>query len=161
MRTRVAVLRGVAVLAVAALAAGALAITPGSAASFLTKAKAKKIFYTKKNADAKFLELAETDPRYLQQTKVVVVEDTVSPTSNQITDALCPAGHEALGGGYQFATQNVPPPAVWDEPLVNGDNLTAAGAGTFPATNGWRVNVDNTTGSSYTYAVGVICAPAA
>ncbi len=152
---------GESVLAVAALAAGALTITPGSAASFLTKAKAKKIFYTKKNADAKFLELAETDPRYLQQTKVVVVEDTVGPTSNEITDALCPAGHEAVGGGYQFQSDDLVPDVVWSEPLVNGDNLTAAGAGTYPASTGWRVNMDNTSGSSYTYAVGVICAPAA
>ncbi len=54
--TRGSVIRGAAVLAVAALTAGAFALSPAtSATKFLTKKKARKLFYTKAAADGRFL----------------------------------------------------------------------------------------------------------
>jgi len=51
--------RGVAILTVGLLAAGAFSLSPASAAKFLTKKKAMKLFYTKKVADARFINAGE------------------------------------------------------------------------------------------------------
>lgn len=53
--------RGIGVLAVTALAAGALAVAPATGATkFLTKKKAKKLFHTKAVADARFVRLDQS-----------------------------------------------------------------------------------------------------
>jgi hypothetical protein len=51
--------RGVAVLVVAMLGAGAFAITPATAGKFLTKKRALKLFYAKSDADARFINVGE------------------------------------------------------------------------------------------------------
>ncbi|HEX6207388.1 MAG TPA: hypothetical protein VF058_03425 [Actinomycetota bacterium] len=102
----------------------------------------------------------KADKRYLRKTKVVVVEDSITATSNKQTDALCPGGWQALGGGINFQSTDPAAEVTWNEPLIDGDNLNAAGEGTHPAADGWRVRVDNDSGVTYTYAVGVICARA-
>jgi hypothetical protein len=52
-------MRGVAVLAAAMLVGGIFAISPATAAKFLTKKKAQKLFYSKAAADARFINLGE------------------------------------------------------------------------------------------------------
>lgn len=58
--------RGIAVLAIAGVAIGAVAIAPAtSATKFLTKKKAMKLFYTKAAAETRFLDEAEGDAAFL------------------------------------------------------------------------------------------------
>ena len=59
MKSRRGAVRGVAVLVVGFLAAGAFAIGPAGAAKFLTKKKALKLFYTKAASDARFINVGE------------------------------------------------------------------------------------------------------
>jgi hypothetical protein len=51
--------RGLAVMVVGALAAGALVIAPVGAGTSLTKQKAKKLFYAKKKSDARYVQESE------------------------------------------------------------------------------------------------------
>jgi hypothetical protein len=95
----------------------------------------------------------------LGKTHTFITEAQVAASANQATDALCPSGQKAVGGGVNFLTPNPPVDVVWNEPLVEGDNLTAASEGKNPGANGWRVRVNNTSVSSaFTYSVGVVCA---
>ena len=59
MKSRRSVARGIAVLIVGFLAAGAFAIGPATAGKFLTKKKALKLFYTKGAADERFINVGE------------------------------------------------------------------------------------------------------
>lgn len=110
------------------------------AASYLTKAKANKL--------------------YLNNTKTYVQTNfLVSPSTSQTASVNCPVGWQALGGGMQ--PNSISTNALllrYSGPLVDGDNLVAATDGANPGSTGWTVRVANTDGvSSYTYAVGVIC----
>lgn len=77
---RPAWLRGAVTLAIAAVAVSALAITPGDAATTFTKAKAKKLFYTKKVADARFINVAEKASDSDKVDGIDVISQTVSVT---------------------------------------------------------------------------------
>jgi hypothetical protein len=68
-------------LSLAAILIGAVILTPAvsGAATFLTKAKAKKLF--------------------LENTSVVTTTATVGPSSGTAITVSCPAGRQAVGGG--------------------------------------------------------------
>jgi hypothetical protein len=108
--------RGVGVLLLVVLAAGALAITPATAGKFLTKKRAMKLFYTKAAADALFIDGAEGDGRYIQDT-IFYREGaplTISNGSEDYVEVDCPAGTKAVGGGgyatgtYMFIEASYP-----------------------------------------------------
>ncbi len=63
--------RGIALLAVATLAAGTLVISPATAGKFLTKKKATKLFYTKGGADTRFINVGELFSSSTQQTALI------------------------------------------------------------------------------------------
>lgn len=110
------------------------------AASYLTKAKANKL--------------------YLNNTKTYVETGiSVTPLTSSTTNVNCPAGWQALGGGMQPNTLSTTDLVLrYSGPLVNGDNLVAASDGKNPKSTGWTVRVANLSGGvTYTYAVGVIC----
>ncbi len=150
-------MRGVALVA-AGMVAGSLLLTPATAHlnSPLTIKHLRAHFYSKTAANARFIDTTEAAP-LLGTTKVIIVDDSVSGGNKQ-TDALCPAGYQALGGGINFADTTPSVLVHWNEPLVASDNLTAATAGENPPANGWRVRVETTGGGTFTYSVGVICA---
>jgi hypothetical protein len=70
----------------------------------------------------------------------------------------CPSGEKATGGGVNFVSNNPSATIVWDEPLVKGDNLTAASDGKNPAANGWAVRVVSSSAGTTTFEVGAVCA---
>lgn len=101
----------------------------------------------------------KADTRYLQNSKVwVSASQTVNASSTKTADANCPAGWQAVGGGIDFnsgASADVR--VVVSAPIIEGDNMVAASTGRNPAATGWRVQVANDVGVSYTFVVGVIC----
>jgi hypothetical protein len=110
------------------------------AASYLTKAKANKL--------------------YLNNSKTYVETGfTVGTNASDTQTVNCPAGWQALGGGVQpNSLTNTNLTVRYSAPVVNGDNLVAAADGQNPKSTGWTVRVANSSGvSSFTYAVGVIC----
>ena len=56
---RIVLLRAIAVMVAAGLVIGALSLTPAIGAATLSKKKAKKLFYTKGGADARFVNIDE------------------------------------------------------------------------------------------------------
>jgi hypothetical protein len=65
--------RGMALLTLAGLVAGALSVGPATAAKrFLTKKKALKLFYTKGGADQRFLNVGEVSTSYKQETSLIL-----------------------------------------------------------------------------------------
>jgi hypothetical protein len=69
----------VAVLTVALLAMGALAVTPATAGKFLTKKRG--------------------DKRFLGNTTEVTTTTNLPPETGAVVTALCPPGRQATGGG--------------------------------------------------------------
>jgi phosphate/sulfate permease len=88
---------------------------------------------------------------YIDSGSVSGVGDSEEVTIN------CPKGEKAVGVGVNFAS-NDQSAIAWDEPLVKGDNLTAASDGKNPVANGWRVRVVSTSASTSTFEVGGVCA---
>jgi hypothetical protein len=89
---------------------------------------------------------------YIDSGSVSGVGDSEEVTIN------CPKGEKAVGGGVNFASNDQSATIAWDEPLVKGDNLTAASDGKNPGANGWRVRVVSTSASTSTFEVGGVCA---
>jgi hypothetical protein len=57
--------RTIGLAALCAVVAAGVILTPGFGASFLTKFKAKKLFYTKSESDSRYLTQGQADSRYL------------------------------------------------------------------------------------------------
>jgi hypothetical protein len=95
----------------------------------------------------------------LSKTKVVVRDGSVAGGVGQdsTTIAKCPKGYLATGGGVDFQSSDPGVTVPYNGPLVDNDNLVAAGAGTFKGGRKWRVRVENDSVSSYTYSVGAVC----
>jgi hypothetical protein len=123
--------RGMAVLALGAVIGGVFALSPASAAKFLTKKKATKLFLSRTVA-------------YVQSPPV-----TVAPTAFASATAVCPTGFVVVGGGsstdysgddaeleasYPSSTATVPSEMA-------GQTVQALG------TNAWTVSVENQTGA--------------
>jgi hypothetical protein len=126
--------RGAITLAVAAVTISALAITPGDAASTLTKAKAKKLFYTKKSADARFINVGEKASDSDKVDGIHVVSATVSVTLPSFS-----------GGQQQCKSTDVTVPGVQPgnavmatpatEPTWFGSDQTSVTVDSVPAAN--------------------------
>jgi hypothetical protein len=84
--TRRPIWRGVALLALARVAAAAMAVGPATAAKkFLTKKKALKLFYTKGGADERFVNVGEIAASSSQLT--TLIQDFVGP-GNVLTHSV-------------------------------------------------------------------------
>lgn len=105
--------RGVVLLAIGMLAAGALSLSPATAGKFLTKKKANKLFLTPAEGDSMFITPAEGDASYLPATGELRLN--ASPMTWQKTNAaatqVSPA-EQSIGsttfGGSTSAVQDVP-----------------------------------------------------
>ena len=99
------------------------------------------------------------DVKALSKTKVVVVDDSVASGSGEdsTTIATCPKGYLATGGGIDFQSTDPAVTTPYNGPLVQNDNLVAAGDGTYKGGRKWRVRVENDSGNAFTYSVGVVC----
>lgn len=109
---------------------------------------------------ASYLTKTQGNKLYLNNTKTYVQGNfTVSASSSTTGQVSCPTGWQALGGGVQPNSITANTLAVrWSAPIVDGDNLVAAGDGQNPRSTGWAARILNTDGvSSYTFSVGVIC----
>jgi len=109
---------------------------------------------------ASYLTQAKANRLYLNNTKTFVQTGlTVLPSTSVTSSINCPSGWQALGGGMQPNSVSTNSLMLrYSGPLVDGDNLVAAGDGKNPRSTGWTVRVANLDGvSSYTYAIGVIC----
>jgi hypothetical protein len=97
--------------------------------------------------------------KVLKPTKVIVAEGSVAggAGNDDVTTATCPAGWQVTGGGVDFVSSDPDVTIPYNGPLVRGDNLVAADAGTNPAAKAWRVRVENNSGSGWDYSVGAIC----
>ena len=155
-------IRGSIVLAVLAALAAGLLTSPVGAAFTPTKKKIKTI--ARKQANKVFdSKVPGLDGRYLRQTNTQVSFDTLpgGAGSQDTATVNCPAGHEALGGGVHFSSNYPDVNVTWNGPLIEGDNIVAANPGQNGPATGWKVEVENTVAGSWTYAIAVICAPAA
>jgi hypothetical protein len=99
------------------------------------------------------------DVKVLSKTKVAVSDGSVPGGAGQdsTTIAKCPKGYLATGGGIDFQSTDPAVTVPYNGPLVENDNLVAAGAGTFKGGRKWRVRVENDSAGSYTYSVGAVC----
>jgi hypothetical protein len=142
--------RGLAILAVAALAVAV--VSPAFSAAPLTKSKVKKI--AKKQALAVLAsEGALNGSRW-------VVEEFTAPTPNFSHEATvnCPSGTRLVTGGVDSPGGLE---ALWlneSGPVINGSNLGTTGPGTYSAATGWHVQVFNDESTPLVYRVGVLCA---
>ena len=95
----------------------------------------------------------------LSKTKVVVEDDSVAGGVGQDTTTVvtCPKKYQVTGGGIDFQSADPSVTVPFNGPLVDNDNLVAAGEGTYKGGRKWRVSVENDSGSGYTYSVGAIC----
>ena len=106
---------------------------------------------------------ADAGPRktkVLKPTKTIIVEGQIPSGDEQTLElvAECPNGWQVTGGGYDFQTSDAEALLVLQEgPLVDNDNLIAAGAGRRPAGDAYRVLFENTTTGANDVAVGAIC----
>ena len=144
-------------LVVAGMVAGSMLIAPATAHlnSPLTFKHLKKHFFTKKVANARFIDNNEGRDRFLDTVKTIVVHDSISSASKE-TDALCPAGYVAVGGSVHLHSANPSATISSSGPLIASASLATATAGENIAPNGWRARVENTAGND-AYSVGVIC----
>jgi hypothetical protein len=134
-RRRSPVWRGVAVLTVALLAMGALAVTPATAGKFLTKKRG--------------------DKRFLGNTTEVTTTQSVAPQTGAVVTALCPAGQQATGGGastpYQYPGSPSSEAIVTTEskPVVSGSQSV-----------GWTSEVINASDTTTIQVTAeAVCAP--
>jgi hypothetical protein len=99
----------------------------------------------------------KADARYLQNTKTLIVSDTVTDGNFDVSTVTCPAGWQAVGGGVDpsnvFTMQ-----VTASGPLVNGTRMLSTADGTHGPANGWWGGVVNNSGGNASYKVGVICA---
>ncbi|MDQ4004875.1 MAG: hypothetical protein M3135_01045 [Actinomycetota bacterium] len=87
--------RAIAVLALAGIVGGILAAGPSGAATF---AKKKKVF-TKKQSDARFLNLGEGVSSTVTYVRSAPVEIEPTGAQEERVEAVCPAGTRVIGGG--------------------------------------------------------------
>jgi hypothetical protein len=114
----------------------AMAFAAGSAsgaAKLLTVKKAKKLFYLESEAEARFLDATEGEAAFLADDVKIVVETVpVANTFFSGTQADCPPGYEAVGGGVA-GSSNLP--IVQTQPDLGADYPAA---GTYESASGWR-----------------------
>ncbi len=144
MKGRSTVVRAIAVFALAGVVGGVLAAGPAGAGKFLTKKKALKLFYTKGDADARFLNVGEAIPGtvyYRRGAQVAVANATETSAS-----VACPTGTEPVGGGGWTSNVNMP--------LTSSAPSDAAGQTGF---TGWTAWARNESGSPGTLRAYVVC----
>ena len=150
---RSGLVRGVAVLTVAALGAGIFAVAPATAGKFLTKKRALKLFYTK----SKLYTKTESDDRFLHNVVLFVESDSVLDNTSDRHQVSCPPGSEAVAGGVSpnFTSDMF---VTMSSPTVGGQPISAVSDGTHQAADGWEAAIKNEHGSQQPYKVGVLCA---
>ena len=135
---------------------GAALITPagahvGGTVSHLwtqhIKPKVTSLVYTK----------AQSNARYLGNTVTVVASDTVANGGFATLTVDCPTGYTAVGGGvdpFGVLTMDV----TSSNPLIQDTRTLLTGDGQQGKATGWMGAVTNTSGSTKSYKVSVICA---
>ena len=100
--------RGLAVLAIAALVAGAFAMAPATAAKKgLTKKRAMKLFYTKGGADARFINVGEMATSYEQATTLMANFTNGDVLTHTVT--VPAAGHLLIWANVSWERDNTDP----------------------------------------------------
>lgn len=98
----------------------------------------------------------KADARYLQNTKTVVVTDTVADGTFGTALASCPAGWQAIGGGVDpndvFTMQ-----VTSSNPIIGSDRTLLTSDGTHGKATGWMGGVLNNSGGNAVFKVAVIC----
>lgn len=152
--------RGVAVLIAGAMLLGVFAITPATAARFLTKKKALKLFYTKAQANQMFLGDTVTVVE-----SVAILADTGNADPGTTESVSCPAGYEATGGGVDVDDTNSGGFDANEAVAVVSTAPTFGAADTFSrpngqgaAANGWQASIQNSANIAFTAKIAVICA---
>lgn len=98
----------------------------------------------------------KADARYLQNTKTVVVSDTVNDGTFDTAIANCPVGWQAVGGGVDpnnVLTMHV----TSSNPVIQGTRTLLTPDGENGQATGWMGAVVNESGAAATYKVSVIC----
>ena len=140
--------RGLLVAGCAILITVLLASSPAiSAKRSLTRKQAFRLFYTKAAAEA----------RFLNDTAVVNVQDTVDPNEAETRTVPCPDGRQALGGGVSAAATDVIIVQA-SGPTIAGAHPGTTAAGSHPFADGWFVEVHNFDADAQPYGVSVVCA---
>ena len=141
----------VAALALTAAVAGTAVAAPTADTSALTKSKVKRIANKQINKAAPGLSVATA--RQLAQVTVQEESLLVEPNSTNAATVPCPAGQQALSGGYGTPVGSI---AQASQPVIAASPNTAlADNQTFDA---WHLTVRNNNPAQITSRVWVVCA---
>jgi hypothetical protein len=144
---RTALWRAVAVLALAGIVGGIMAAGPATAAKFLTKKKAFKLFYKKADADARFLNVGEGIESKVIYRKGPLGTLAAPNGTSDYFEADCPAGAKAVGGGVY--TENDDVYVETSYPSSGNDSDTTG----FTAWTTWVINYSGSESDITPYAV--------
>jgi hypothetical protein len=142
----------VAVLALAGIVGGILVAGPAGAAKFLTKKRALKLFYTKAQANAAFLNVGEgIESKVIYRKGPAGTLASASGTADYF-EADCPAGAKAVGGGVYTEFNDIYLESSY--PSSGNDSDTTG----FTAWTTWVINYSGSESTVTPYAVCLVAA---
>lgn len=142
--------RGAVVIGVAGTMMAVALLSPALAVRLATTSYVKaKIKAYKGEAEARFLDVAEGDGRYIENGVSTLERGpiTMPDSSEAFIEVICPAGTRAIGGGGWGSNTGMLMEASYPSDGTGTDTTGTA------AWTTWMVNLSGTTGSLFGYAI--------